>query len=264
MAHDDQSGMPRGGGNASSPVVMTLAEEVLTVLRHRKTQTGHVTPPEMSDLLWRHILASTPFDARSLLELLRNYGVPVTALVDELIPAAARALGEGWCNDSLTFVEVTLGSAHLQSLLSEAIYSSQITISTVRSPLKVQIVKHVDDQHTLGALVLAAQLRREGALVELCTFGSARVAARNLLDAAPHAVLFSCSRSVDLDFVSQIARNVRSRAVTGPCLILGGPVLGFCTNVKETTDVDHVTNDAAVVMNITKLRRAGWSEMALL
>jgi hypothetical protein len=56
---------------------------------------------------------------RRVLGNLRLQGVSQEEIVDVLIPAIARRIGEDWCADRTSFADVTIGVGRLQQLVRE-------------------------------------------------------------------------------------------------------------------------------------------------
>lgn len=73
---------------------------------------------------------------------------------------AARSLGESWLSDEMSFVDVTIRSERLQSVVRRV---DEMLVSFARpdGPSALILVAEAE-QHTLGALVLALQLRLAG------------------------------------------------------------------------------------------------------
>lgn len=73
---------------------------------------------------------------------------------------AARSLGESWLSDELSFVEVTIRSERLHGLIRR-VDEMLVTTEQPDGP-SVLILVAEGEQHTLGAFVLALQLRLAG------------------------------------------------------------------------------------------------------
>jgi methylmalonyl-CoA mutase cobalamin-binding subunit len=73
---------------------------------------------------------------------------------------AARSLGESWLSDELSFVDVTIRSERLQSLVRR-VDEMLVTMAQPEGPAALILVAEAE-QHTLGASVLALQLRLAG------------------------------------------------------------------------------------------------------
>ncbi|MGA0229144.1 MAG: hypothetical protein ACO3K4_15350, partial [Paracoccaceae bacterium] len=111
-----------------------------------------------SDWLERYCL-SNKFDASTAVNTLISRGVHADAIVDYCIPRIARIYGQEWANDSLSFATVSVGCAHLQLVLKHIIHQRGFNVLGGEGKCLL-LAAPAPEQHTLGALVLADQLRR--------------------------------------------------------------------------------------------------------
>ncbi len=96
----------------------------------------------------------------AVVQQMLDAGVPPLSVVEDYCAEAARVLGEGWCDDTRSFAQVSIGVARLQSLirdLFEAVPGKDIAHSR-----DVAVIVRGDEQHTLGAIIVANRLRHEG------------------------------------------------------------------------------------------------------
>jgi methylmalonyl-CoA mutase cobalamin-binding subunit len=221
---------------------------VVSVLNERQARQQFAARPYISNILDRRITCRSNFDASDVVNELRCFQISDDVIIDSYIPVAARSVGEKWVSDELGFAEVTIASARLQALLTEIAYCDTLSASLMPDPPRVLVVINEGDQHTLGGFVVAAQLRRRGAVVEVVCAEDRATALRRILDGGYHAVLFSCSLSAGLASVAQVVRSVRRRTAVAPLFALGGIVLDHCKDIKGETGVDLVTNDLATVI----------------
>lgn len=241
MAHDDLRMQEAIRGLSA---VGSLAVEVVSVLNARqgRVQRG-VARPYISAILEKRVTSRASFDARAALDELRAFRLTDEDIIDQYIPAAAIAIGHKWSQSDLSFSEVTIAVARLQSLLSEAAYADPNGDALAADPLECLMVTLEGDQHTLGGFVAAAQLRRRGVVVEMsCGERDADIPAR-ITGHAYDVVMFSCSRERDLDSIAQMVKHVRQRGSTTPVFALGGIVCSAVRGLDQITDVDLVTSD---------------------
>lgn len=246
MAHDD---LTMQGAIRGLSAVGSLAVEVVSVLNARqgRAQRG-VARPYISAILEKRVISRAIFDAAVALDELRAFRLCDEEIIDQYIPAAAVAIGQKWAASELGFAEVTIASVRLQSLLTEVAYSDPQGHAILPDPPDCLVITCEGEQHTLGSFIAAAQLRRRGAAVEvLCAETDAevtnRIAARTY-----DLVMFSCSRSRDLDSIAQIIQNARKRSSTTPVFALGGIVCSAVAGLERLTGADLVTCDIDEVM----------------
>ena len=118
---------------------------------------------ELTDLVLRrfHSEPSAAFDIAA------RAGVSAEDMADHFIPAVARSLGDLWCSDQLGFADVTIGVARLQAMLRDFgdTWSGDHGMNPDASTVLLVVLDGA--YHTLGAFVIAGQLRRKGLSVRV-------------------------------------------------------------------------------------------------
>lgn len=103
---------------------------------------------------------------RTYLRELLGRGHAVDEVFDDLFTPAARRMGHLWESDDCDFMEVTLACARLQrAVCSLGRLADTVGDGTVRG--RLLICGMADDQHTLGGVLLAEVLTRDGWMVTL-------------------------------------------------------------------------------------------------
>lgn len=253
MAHDDQSFPIKSGVSAFG----SLAVQVVSVLNSRQAGLhANQARPYIRSILDRRLTTKAYFNPADALEELRAFRLTDTMIVDSYIPEAARSIGKKWVDNELSFADVTIAAARLQSLLTEVEFINPERPPSCDCSLDALVVTCERDQHTLGSLVVAAQLRRTGAMVEtLC--GEPDDIVRNSIASGAHdAVLFSCSRPEDLETISQTVTYCRQQMSSPPFFVLGGIVVDGLGSIKRRSGVDLVTNDVDMVVAYCAQRSA--------
>ena len=255
MAHDDQFGtarMERGSGRE----VDDFASHVISVLCERQPEsTATGTRQFILDYLVRIIVSPRHFDPVLTLDELRGYRLTLDAIIDLYIPRAAARLGELWIQSELTFADVTIGALRLQAVLGEAASDQSMTgQSGSTDAFSALIIVPKDEQHFLGATVVAAQLRRLGCDTSLSfSETNSQIVDRCRFD-NPDMILFSCARPEALETVSKTIKRIRRSMDPAPVIALGGAVRGDIDQMALITGVDLVTNAAKDVVGLCTKR----------
>jgi len=231
-----------------------LASRVISVLRHRQTATSDGARRFILDHLLRAIRSRGSFDAASTLDILRGHRVPVDRIIDTYIPHAAHALGELWTEDEIDFATVTVGAMRLQSLLAET--SSEVFLQPNASHVyRALIVVPEVEQHFLGALVAAAQMRRVGCETEVSFADSdTRLVQRARYD-HPDMILFTCAQASGLEPIGQSVLSICNALTSPPVIAVGGAVRVAADVIQEITGADLVTTDVKDVIAFCAKRR---------
>lgn len=233
----DRSRLPRMA-ERDTPVV-SLASQALRVLAAHRTERAASLSVALCDRLHAATMSSEPDDMGRVLKTLRSGNVADDTIVDAYIPRVARALGADWCEDEIGFAATTIGSARLQALLRD--------VAPDRAPpdpaaSAVAVVVLGDEHHTLGAMVLAAQLRRLGLAVRVILGLNAEDSARRLELCGHDAIFVSTANERTLGKIRNFVENVKRRNGTLPVAI-GGPIVNLVEDVCEQTGADFATTD---------------------
>ena len=224
-----------------------LAKDVLNVARGNLNPETSRRIEAASDWLERYCL-SNKFDASTAVTTLTSRGLQVDAIVDYCIPRIARSYGQEWTNDSLSFATVSVGCAHLQLILKHIIHQRGFNVLDGNGKCILLSAPKLE-QHTLGALVLADQLRRLDFSVKMCLGTSAEEVAKNVFENKFHAVLFSASSMEAVDTSAQCVNLIRQNYAYQPIVLLGGSILLSHSREDMPNVFDHVTNKLDVIVN---------------
>lgn len=238
------------GAGAAQPIDGT----VLSVVAFG---AARVTPDERHlRVLEAAVLNPDRDAARRAVAEIRRRGVPWEAIADVYIPEVSRRLGDRWCDDSLSFAEVTIGSARLQAMLREfGPEWSEEALSDPLAPNAILIVPR-DDAHTLGAMVVAGQLRRARISTRLSLGQEDEEIVGLLVAKRFDAILVSASSSVRLESVRDLVEKIRLAVQSVAPIALGGSILDTDRDAKAITGVDHATCDLREALRLCGLTTA--------
>lgn len=201
------------------------------------------------------------FEVNEVLRRMRGENVTEAEVLDYCIPRAAAFLGQHWCDNRMSFAEVSVGSARLHGLCRAA---SGAWSATAASPngFAILVVVCENEEHFLGQSVIAAQLRRAGHSVR-CLLGATAPEVVNALQRdACDAVLISSSGRVAFETVEHITKTLRDEVKDLPPLIVGGAILDHHDRVLEKTGADLVTKDLDLVLGRLKANPFGAMKVA--
>lgn len=170
-------------------------------------------------------------------------GVPRKVISDDYVPEIACSLGEEWRFDTKSFAEVTIGVSRLQSLLRDL--GPEWRSDAMADPVTgtATIVVALGESHTLGAMILAGQLRRIGVSVRL-QVGLRPAELRDSLDHPGFdAILISASTGEDLETLRLLVEAVRTSSRPDTPVVIGGGILSDGVDVAAVTGANFATND---------------------
>ncbi len=141
-----------------------LATKIVAKVVAGESVTKPVVSEQIVQKLTEAVTASNPMAFEALKPELRRARISTAVLADVYIPEAARRLGVDWEDDRLSFADVTIGTVRLQSILRDISADWVADAGKTKDGLSGTVLLLLPDQehHTLGALVLAGQLRRRG------------------------------------------------------------------------------------------------------
>lgn len=181
-------------------------------------------------------------------------GISPEELADDYVPALARQMGDAWCKDEMSFAGVTIGVSRLQSLLRELGPAwAGDTLAQPDAP-NVMLVVGKDVYHTLGAMVLAGQLRRRGLSVNIQLGVTADEVVVALKQGDYDALFLSASVGESLESLRKIVESVSTSIEEAPPIVIGGTILENELDICAATGASCVSSDPDEAIALCGLR----------
>ncbi len=187
-----------------------------------------------------------------MLMRLRQDGVATSEIIDHVVPALAGLMGERWFADEISFADVTIGAARLQEAV-RVLGARETTRATSQAdaPAVLVIIPRGED-HTLGAFVLADQLRRRGYRVDMAIDRHPRQIAEMVRKRRYRMVGLTVSGRRTLASAKEVIDIIRLSVTRVTPIIIGGAILDKGLDTTTLTGADHSARDAG-----SALRRCG-------
>ena len=217
-----------------------LISSVVSMVAARTAPGARRADQTVIDQLSAAVRSSDPEDRGRFIEELIRRGVSKVDLIDLYIPAVARQMGDAWCVDEVSFADVTIGTARLQSILADLDRNSRASHGDGNAP-QIALVIREDEYHTLGGVVAANQMRRFGVAVTLVVGSCDAEIAGSLRGRDFDAIMISASASERLEKVRDLVEKIRVHS-SAP-VVLGGTILDQEADVPALTGVDIATAD---------------------
>lgn len=235
-----------GQGDRGSDGLALLARSVVARIATRETPR----PAEQSLVLAlaRALVEAGPEAFQALRPDLRRARISDADLADVYFPAVARELGCAWAEDRLPFAEVSIATARMQAMLRQ--FGRDWTSNQLAGTggAAVLLVLPEGEQHSLGAMVLAGQLRRQGISVQVqigADAGALRaLAAARWFDCAMVSV--ACEERLAL--CAKLVKSLKDGSRGRLWVAVGGAVLDRASDVRSVTGADIATNNARLVL----------------
>ncbi len=172
---------------------------------------------------------------------MQDAGLCNQVIKSAFVPFVARQLGADWLADKATFAAVTIGCARLQAVVSRLGDASPL-VQDAGVRIRCLVIVPEGDQHTLGAVVLADQLRHRGAEPQLVLGISEAALARLVRSQAFDTVMISASQGRSIAHLRALVDSSRLKT-RGPKVIIGGGILDQNVDLKAETGTDFLSGD---------------------
>ena len=247
---------PRGA--VKGPSVDALARQALSLVSQRNARAVQSFDQSIGTRLRDAAAESTHNPVPEVIAEMLNSGIPAETIACVYIPYAARQMGDDWCDDTLSFARVTIGTARLQASLRTlgSSWASHGYSDDAASKVGTVVIVAKDAYHTLGAMVLCGQLRRMGLSVRLAMGATSQELRAIFISTKFDVALISASSSESLDSLRECVEVIRQSTSSDVPIIIGGNVLDQEADVRAVTGADFTTKDPFEALEhcgITKL-----------
>jgi methylmalonyl-CoA mutase cobalamin-binding subunit len=232
-----------------------LAQEALNVLVSARGHDNTVVRQDHLDHLLQSIVRDAAFDPAGLLHGMAERRLTSETVACRYVPEAARILGEKWLADEISFVDVTVGTERLHSIIRE-VDETMEEPRGVLGPSALILVAEAE-QHTLGAFVLALQLRAVGfsATVRVAPVASelTLLLAANRFNLA----LVSLGCSAALESAVGLVRTLRLMSRGEMTIFVGGSIPMSDERLLAETGADRALRDVSALVDEYRVRPQG-------
>lgn len=242
-----------------APGEQGFAQFALQVVSLLVGDGAHLTRPAREDvlrLLVRGAMTGDPDILASLGVEFRRLRIPADAAVDIYIPAAARQIGAAWHADDIDILDCTIAISRLQNLVRELGRAWHADDLGAGHDGSILMIVPETEQHTLGAMVATAQLRRHGVSVSV-QFGSAWSRLEGLLAARRFdAIFLSVGNRTSLEISASLVRTLNRRMSPRLPVVAGGSIPMEMDAVRRAIGADFATRDVTAALDFLGLSAA--------
>jgi methylmalonyl-CoA mutase cobalamin-binding subunit len=241
-------------GGDTGAKVETLASRALGVLASKRNSAASLLSERFLDALSVAVRSEDPGHRHAVVRDMIDARIRPEDIADFYIPEVARRLGAAWCEDGLSFADVTIGTARLQGLLKEigAAWAGDMQLDPDAPGLLVVVL--ADEFHTLGAMVLCGQLARLGASAKLAMGHSESDLLRTVAAGQFDAILISAAQGERLATLRKLVEKIRAASVRPTPVVIGGSVVTRVIDIKTKIGADHATTDPREALRACGLR----------
>ena len=249
----------------SATVVSGFASVVVSLLAERSIKNAAMSKgPVREEIVESFVTAALSgteraFDA--LLAHFRKTRISFAMVTDTYIPEAARRMGDEWMDDQLSWLDVSIGTARLQSLVREISAAWTADQADSHSLGAVLLLVPEGEQHTLGPMVVMGQLRRLGISVCLRINATQRELT-NLMDQRQFdGILVSVATETRLHSAAVLIKTMRTLRKKLPPIIIGGPIVLENPSLAASAGADYTCADIATAMEAIGLKLADHQDL---
>ncbi|PWK61553.1 cobalamin B12-binding domain-containing protein [Roseicyclus mahoneyensis] len=261
MKDDSYSSVHASLANGGAEV-RQLAQHALAVLAADGPGRGDGLGRKLEQLL-EAFLSSDEDKRHDMLMRLRQDGVPIGDIIDHILPAVARIMGERWAADQISFAHVTIGTARLQEAVRVLGWHDKTRQRVAETAPVILLIIPKPEHHTLGAFVLADQWRRMGFRVDIAIDQHPRQIADMLRKRRYVMIGITAAGRRTLASARELVDTIRLTAARATPIFVGGAVLDRDIDVLAITGADHVARDAGSALRVCGLVDAGWEAPSL-
>lgn len=258
MSDVSQTEVP-GGVSLPGESVDQLAAKALTFVAHKQRRTDRQINARLVAQLQGAVADSRAGASQEMVRHLVDAGVSPEDLADHYIPAVARRLGDQWCEDEIGFATVTIGVARLQGLLRDIEDMTGLQRTTEPEGASLLIVVAAGAYHTLGAMVLTGQMRRDGHAVRLMLGAEPEAVATAVRQARFDLAMISAAEGTTVETLRVLVHAIKTATGSPPPVVIGGTVLEHAkeigADILTLTGADHTTSDAKEALGLCGLTR---------
>ena len=240
------NGIPEARGQNGLDWFSGLAQEALGRLVSVRDQQGVEVRQEHLDMFLELLAKDNSVDPANLLDAMLAQHLDPEMVACGYAGEAARALGESWLSDELSFVDVTVRSERLHALVRR-VDEMLVAATETEGPSALVLVAEAE-QHTLWAFVLALQLRLAGfsAVVRVAPVAAdlTVLMAANRFDLA----LVSIGCTAGLESGIGLVRTLRLMSRGDICIYVGGAVPLPDDRLLAATGADRVLRDVSALL----------------
>jgi methylmalonyl-CoA mutase cobalamin-binding subunit len=240
------NGIPEARGQDGLDWFAGLAREALGRLVSVRDQQGVEIKQEHLDLFLELLASDSAVDPTVLLDAMVALHLDPEMVACGYAGEAARSLGESWLSDDLSFVDVTLRTERLHSLVRRV--DEMVDTATKPDGRAVLILVAEAEQHTLGAFILALQMRLAGfsAVVKVAPVAAdlTVLMAANRFDLA----LVSIGCTAGLNSGVGLVRTLRLMSRGDMCIFVGGAIPVSDDRLLAETGADRVLRDVSALL----------------
>lgn len=241
---------PHGAMDLPDDRFSVLAAHALRLVAARPPQTHNdfAANPDLLAALCTAALSDDRDMLRQTIDRMFRAGLRSEEIADTYVAAAARHLGDMWAADRMSCTAVTIATSRLQRMLRDLGPDWKADHAADPMAASVLVVVSRNADHTLGAALLAGQLRREGLSVRLILGATTDDVVSAMRQMRFDAVMISAAMGERLESLRELVECARAATAAAPPIVIGGSIVESphhtVDSLMAATRADLVTRDS--------------------
>lgn len=242
-------------GFADNAPVQRFALRVVTELARTSGARAEAPKLELASVLMRYARTGDTALLTALHGEMLRRRVAAEEIMDIYLPHAVREIGEDWHDDKIDILQASMAFARLQNILRE-LSKAWVSDRVGRArDGRILLMLPRGEQHSLGAMFAAHQLRRNGVSVKVMLTVSPELMTETLERNRFHGIFISASNESSLKPCADLIRALRACDSGKTPIVLGGGLVSGAIRDTDTcriaaaTGADIVTNDISCALH---------------
>ncbi|WP_187431123.1 hypothetical protein ROLI_035160 [Roseobacter fucihabitans] len=242
-------------------VVGAIIDEVLNrvkVIGSTNSYNLDHPPQRVVDTLCYALISPEPGEGAAFIDGLREDGASLDAIYLAYLAEAARTLGDWWDEDHVSFVEVSIGSSRIYSIMRSLSYLFVPNKPVLKKSAVFACVP--DETHIVGVRMAADLLGKEGWDIDLHVGLSHHDLVREISASGCRVIGLSAGGSHS---AAGLARLIIALRVSNPGarIFLSGQIIRDAPELVALMDVDGVVEDIDAALHLMNRYWAETSEV---
>ena len=185
-----------------------------------------------------------------LVMTLAGTGISKRDLVNIVIPDAASQLGEQWLDDTVSFADVTIGTSRLQQIVRSLDTPRTYSETSGFTSEQALLIIPQNEQHSLGATVIAHQLRDLGLNVDFVFEDNISKICGKIRNEAYSFAGLTLGSTASVKRAGPIIETLKNSGLTAPVVLGGAVIAENKTKIISSSGADFFARTAREALDL--------------
>ncbi|TVS03088.1 MAG: hypothetical protein EA407_07800 [Rhodobacteraceae bacterium] len=234
----------------TNSVLTKFAMRVVSELTRSDRIEAGKPQSDVLDLLIRHSRCGEQTSLSKLYAEMKHRGISAEQVIDIYFPAAIDWIGAEWHESEFDILQTSIALSRLQVLLREMGRAWASDRAGQRVGHCVLLTLPAGEQHTLGAMIAANQMRRMGVSVKVAFVPGPLEMRRILKESRFSAVFVSLSNRSNLASCGDLIKTIRGDTGGDVPVVCGGGIVAEMGQVMSSSELADMVGANLATSNI--------------